>query len=110
MGRRFLRLPRGNKGQGLVEYALLVAGVALVAVVGVSVLGSKTSDLIATVAAVMPGAQPADNGPIQSGSLLETTQDSNGTIVLNLTAILANSGTSRLGNNLGVGSLADLVK
>ena len=48
------KLLRNRQGQGLVEYALLIAGVALVAIVGVSLFGEKTSDMIDAVATVLP--------------------------------------------------------
>ncbi len=42
--RKFLN---NKKGQGLVEYGLIIAGVALICAAAVSVFGHKTSDLIA---------------------------------------------------------------
>ncbi|MBV8229297.1 MAG: class III signal peptide-containing protein, partial [Planctomycetaceae bacterium] len=68
----FSRLRRDKKGQGLVEYALLIAGVALISAAAVSLFGHKTSDMIAMVAAILPGAHTGDNGPVQSGHLIET--------------------------------------
>ena len=50
------RLLRNKRGAALVEYALIVAGVALIAAAAVSVFGHKTSDMLATAAAVLPGA------------------------------------------------------
>src|SRR3954454_5671900 len=50
------RLRRDKKGQGLVEYGLLIAGVALISAAAVSLFGHKTSDMIGAVAAVLPGA------------------------------------------------------
>jgi pilus assembly protein Flp/PilA len=97
MLRKFLR---NRKGQGLVEYALLIAGVALVAIVGVSVFGEKTSDMIDAVATVLPGADGDDNGTIGQGHLIETTGQGSGAIQLDLNSIVGNSGTARLGNNL----------
>ena len=64
---RCRKLIRNRKGQGLVEYALIIAGVTLIAAVGISVFGHKVSDLIAAVAAILPGAHTDDNGPIVSG-------------------------------------------
>ena len=64
-----------KKGQGLVEYGLIIAGVALVCAAAISMFGHKTSDLVAATAAVLPGAHSDDNGPIVSGKLIETTQD-----------------------------------
>ncbi len=98
---------RNQKGAALVEYGLLVAGVALVATAAVAIFGTKTSDLIASVASVLPGAHSADNGPITSGKLVETTDGDNtnptgNPIELDVTTIQTNSGTSRLSTNIGV--------
>ena len=93
-----------KKGQGLVEYGLIIAGVALICAAAVSVFGHKTSDLIAAVATVLPGAHEDDNGPITSGKLIETTAPgatlSGNGIELNLTAIEAATGTGRLQANV----------
>lgn len=45
-----------KKGQGLVEYGLIIAGVALICAAAISVFGHKTSDLLAATAAILPGA------------------------------------------------------
>lgn len=107
---KLFSLLRNRKGAALVEYGLLVAGVALIASAGVSILGHKTSDLVSTVAAVLPGAHDDDNGPIVSGKLIETTGPDTG-IALDFATIAANAETSRLGDNLGApaGSLETLV-
>jgi Flp pilus assembly pilin Flp len=94
------RLLRDRRGQGLVEYALIIAGVALVSVVGISLFGDKTAQMIDAVAVVLPGADSDDNGPIASGQLIETTSASAGPIGLNLPAIVAASGQSRLTSNV----------
>jgi Flp pilus assembly pilin Flp len=92
---------RDRKGQALVEYALLVAGIALISAAAVSVLGYKTSGLIAAVAAVLPGAEASSNGPISSGHLIETTSGTTITgIALDVVQINSDSGTPRLGNNV----------
>jgi Flp pilus assembly pilin Flp len=95
-------LIRNRKGQGLVEYALIIAGVALIGIVGISMFGHKVADLIGTVAAVIPGAHTDDNGTIAAGHLVATTVDSsigaNGAIVIDPNAALQSSNTS--GNNL----------
>lgn len=100
------KLFRNKKGQGLVEYALIIAGVALIAAAGISVFGHKVSDLISATATVLPGAHEDDNAPIASGKLIETAADS-GAIQLDAGTIAANTGTARLENNvLGLGSAA----
>lgn len=97
-----------RKGAALVEYALLIAGVALICAAAIAIFGHKTSDLVAAVAAVIPGAHGDDNGPIVSGKLIETTEAEDGPIALDVTGIAAAVDTPRLGNNvLGAGPIAD---
>jgi len=106
------KLLKNKKGSALVEYGLLIAGVALVGAAAVSVFGHKTNDLIAATATVLPGAHDDDNGPIISAKLIETEKNATGEILLDPTA--ASSATPRLGNNLpgaalnGTGTAANL--
>ena len=119
MLRRVRRLAKNNKGAALVEYALIVAGVALIGAVAVSLFGHKVSDMLATAAAVMPGAHADDNAPIVSGKTIETSpnaqgQDSGGNsqtgIGLDVNAITQSNGKSRLANGVGGdGSVSSLV-
>jgi|SRR6056297_1947491 len=103
------KMLRNRKGQGLVEYGLIIAGVALICAAAVSMFGHKTSDLIGAVAAVLPGAHESGNGPMASGKLIETTDatDSTTPITLDSAAIAGNAGTPRLGVNVGLGPNAD---
>jgi Flp pilus assembly pilin Flp len=95
------KLVRNRRGQGLVEYGLLIAGVALIAAAAVSVFGHKTADLISAVATILPGAHSDDNAPIASGKLIETTAGAaDAPISLDVTTITGNSGTGRLGANV----------
>jgi pilus assembly protein Flp/PilA len=97
------KLVRDRKGQGLVEYALLVAGIAIISLAAISTLGHKTSDLMAAAAMMIPGAHQGDNAPITSGHLVETDAQGGLTgnaIEVSSTQILANNGTDRLGTNL----------
>ena len=104
------KLLRSRKGAALVEYGLLVGGVALVTAAAVAVFGHKTNDLISATAAVLPGAHADDNGPIFSGKIIETTGSDAGAIALDIDTIVANTNTSRLGNNLGTpGDITTLV-
>jgi pilus assembly protein Flp/PilA len=97
----FGRLRSDKRGQGLVEYALLIGGVALIAAAAVSLFGHKTSDIIGAVAAILPGAHTGDNAPIQSGHLIETAPSgTNGSIALDVPTIISESGTARLGGNV----------
>jgi pilus assembly protein Flp/PilA len=96
------RLRRDKKGQGLVEYALLIAGVALISAAAVSLFGHKTSDMIAATAAILPGAHSDDNNSIQSGHLIETAPvGTSGAIALDVNTITGTAkGTDRLGVNV----------
>jgi len=90
------KLFKNKKGQGLVEYGILVGGIALVALAATAILGHKTTDLIATVAAVLPGAHAEDSAPIVSGKLVATTTNSSGGIILDA------SSAGSLSSNLGI--------
>ena len=105
MLRKFLA---NKKGQGLVEYGLIIAGVALICAAAVSIFGHKTSDLISATATVLPGAHADDNNPITSGKLIETTTDVNGGIVLDAAGIAAKTDGNRLDENvLGAAATTD---
>ena len=94
----------------MVEYGLLVAGVALMSAVGVAILGHKTNDLISTIAVILPGAHEDDNGPLQSAKVVETKFDTTSNrVVLDTTKITGGNNTSRLGNNLGMANLGDTL-
>jgi len=107
------KMLRNRRGAALVEYALLIAGVALVSAAAVSVFGHKTTDLVAATASIMPGAHDDDNAPIVSGKLIETAPNADGDITLDVAGITDNSNNFRLGDNLlGAGNgeqLTDLV-
>lgn len=98
---------QNKKGQGLVEYGLIIAGVALICAAAVSLFGHKTSDLIGAVATVLPGAHGSGNGTISSGKLIEITDAGTDPITLDSGAIAGNVGTPRLGVNVGLGANAD---
>jgi pilus assembly protein Flp/PilA len=101
------KLFSNKKGQGLVEYGILVGGIALVCLAATAILGHKTNDLISTVASALPGAHADDTGPIISGKLVKTTTgaaEGGGTgIVLD-----ANSPGS-IAANLGIPNIANMV-
>ncbi|MGB7342879.1 MAG: class III signal peptide-containing protein [Pirellulaceae bacterium] len=74
--------PRKNRrGQGLVEYIIIVAAVAMIALVAVSVFGHKVADQYAIGAGMLPGAHGEDNAAIAVGGFVETGADANGNIV-----------------------------
>jgi len=104
----FRKLFKSRKGAALVEYGLLVGGIALISAGAISLFGHKTSDLIGTMAAIIPGAHFDDNAPIVSGKLIETTPGGSGAIGIDFSTIVANSNgaTNRLGVNVA-GSTSD---
>ncbi len=102
---RFVR--RHRKGQGLVEYAILLGGVALVCLAAVAIFGHKTNDMLAAMATVLPGVHADDNGPMESGKFIETTPAGVDPIALDVDTIATNTGTPRLGNNIGLVTPAD---
>ena len=97
------RVLKSKKGQGLIEYGILVGGVALVTLAAVAVLGHKTNDLVATVAGALPGAHADDNAPIISGKIVSTTQNASGAIVLDV------SSPGSFSSNLGITGVDALV-
>src|SRR5213595_751786 len=115
---KLVRRVKEQTGAALVEYALIIAGVALIAAATVSVFGHKTNDMLATATAVLPGAHAEDNAPIVSGKVIETSPNAPGMdqgnsstgIGIDVNAITNNNGTSRLGNDVGSdGTLSTLV-
>jgi pilus assembly protein Flp/PilA len=94
---------KSRKGQGLVEYGILVGGVALVCLVAVAILGHKSNDLMSAVAASLPGAHADDNGPIVSGKLVNTQTDTNGVVYLDPTS------PGSMAGNLGMPGIDALV-
>jgi Flp pilus assembly pilin Flp len=113
------RLRKNEKGAALVEYALIIAGVALIGAAVVSVFGHKVSDMLATVAAVLPGAHEDDNAPIVSGKAIETSPNAQGLdqggnnqqgIGLDVNAITQGNGKARLSEGVGGdGAVSSLV-
>jgi Flp pilus assembly pilin Flp len=94
------KLLKNRRGAALVEYALLLGGVALISAGAVSLFGHKTSDIVGTMAAILPGAHTNDNGPIQSGHLIETnTVGTSGALAVDVAAIVAETNQDRLGLN-----------
>lgn len=118
--RRFVRrLRQSERGAALVEYALIVAGVALIGAAVVSVFGHKVSDMLATAAAILPGAHADDNAPIVSGKAIETSPNAQGLdqggnnqtgIGLDVNAITQSNGKARLSDGVaGDGAVSSLV-
>ena len=118
MSRLLRRLFGQEVGAAMAEYALIIAGVALIGAAAVAVFGHKVTDMLGTAAAVMPGAHADDNAPIVSGKTIETSTNTPGFdsgnsatgIGLDVNAITQSNGQSRLGDGVGGdGQLSSLV-
>ena len=93
----FKQTRRSKRGAALVEYGLIVAGVALVAAAAVSIFGTKTAGMIGASAAILPGANSEDNGSVETGKIIKT--ENNAGVIGVDTSDPANNG---LGANLGI--------
>lgn len=103
MLKRMRNVSKCRKGQSLVEYGILIGGVALICLAAVAILGHKSNDLIASVAAALPCAHDDDIGPIVSGKLVNTTQDTNGVVYLDA------STPGSIEGNVGIPGIGALV-
>ena len=63
---------RNRRGQGLVEYIIIVAAVAMISLVAVSIFGHKVADQYAIGAGMLPGAHAEDNVPIATSEYAES--------------------------------------
>jgi Flp pilus assembly pilin Flp len=54
---------RGAKGQGLVEYALIIGFIAIGAIVVLGIMSGKIADIFAQINGSLPGAPPPPAGP-----------------------------------------------
>lgn len=70
---RVIHANRNKRGAALVEYGLLVAGVAIVTAVAISIFGHKVNDMVGTAAAILPSNDTEDTGTITGGRVVETT-------------------------------------
>lgn len=105
------KLFRNRKGQGLVEYALIVGGVAITCALAITIFGLKTSEMIAGYAGLLPGANTDTNANITQAALFEVENDG-GTIRLDMAEIVNETNTDRLNTTFdafGDASLEDYV-
>ena len=95
-----------RSGQALVEYIVIVAAVALVALMSVSMFGHKVADQYAVGAGMLPGAHGEDNLPITTGHFAGVTDDgtaitSNGQV--SWADVTGNATTGEMDNNVVTG-------
>lgn len=103
--KRTMKIQKQNRNQkrgaALVEYGLIIAGVALVAVAAISIFGHKTGGIIASTARVLPGAQAEDNQLVSVGKIVDTNTV-NGAITVDTSALDGDQAT--INSNLGLGA------
>ena len=102
---------RSRCGQGLVEYIIIVAAFALIALLSVSVFGHKVADQYAVGAGMLPGAHSEDNAPIMTGFYAGITQNADGNTVatggVSWADATGNTDPTVLRNNVIVGGSND---
>ena len=62
----------------MVEYAILCGGIALVGILWMSLVGRKSTDLIGTLAVIMPGANANENRKVKNSTMIELTVSGDG--------------------------------
>jgi len=97
-----------RKGSVFIEYALLIGAITLIAILAFSVLGHKTNDIVATGAALLPGAHSDDDVTFQSGELIAATHNGGDAIID--TSAIGGADSNRLGTSVGVSNLGNIVK
>jgi len=98
-----------RKGSVLVEYALLIAGIVLVSVVAIAVLGHKAFLNFALMAVIMPGAHQDDNKPIAHAETIPFTDNGSGALILDKSALVSPTGTDRTKSIIGAGGGESLI-
>lgn len=102
MSRRTL-LQKNRRGQGLVEYIIIVAAVALIALAAVSIFGHKVADQYAVGAGMLPGAHGEDNAPIATGFYADIANDgtaNSGNGVVTWDDVTGNATVGEMDNNV----------
>ena len=97
-----------RSGQALVEYIVIVAAVALISLVSVSMFGHKVADQYAIGAGMLPGAHSEDNLPVTTGEYAGFTENSGGTALISNGAVTwadvtGNATTGEMDNNVVTG-------
>ena len=99
---------RRRKGQALVEYAVIIAGVMLISLVGISLFGHKVAGMINMATVILPGVHASGNNPIQTGRLVEfSPSEGDGRISLAADQIEGNFGKQRFSMNIWGGAAGD---
>ena len=94
-----------RRGQGLVEYIIIVASVALISLVALSMFGHKVADQYAIGAGMLPGAYAEDNLPVTTGFYAGVTENAGETAIVgngqvSWADVTGNATTGEMDNNV----------
>ena len=94
-----------RRGQGLVEYIIIVASVALISLVALSMFGHKVADQYAIGAGMLPGAHAEDNLPVTTGFYAGVAENADGDAIVSngqvsWADVTGNATTGEMDNNV----------
>lgn len=58
-----MKILKNTKGQGLVEYVLIIAGVVIVALVAIWAFGGSVTEIFERITGVLNSAEPGSSTP-----------------------------------------------
>ena len=96
------QLTQNRRGQGLIEFIIIVASVAFISLLSVGIFGHKIADNYAIAAGMLPCAHDEDIAAIDTGSFVGKTEDST-------TGVLSANGVVTWGNITGNANLQNNV-
>ena len=96
------QLTQNRRGQGLIEFIIIIASVAFISLLSVGIFGHKIADNYAIAAGMLPCAHDEDNAAIDTGSFVGKTEDAT-------TGVLSANGVVTWGNITGNANLQNNV-
>ena len=99
------KLIQNRRGQGLVEYIIIVASVSLISLTSLSMFGHKVADQYAIGAGMLPGAHAEDNLPVTTGFYAGVAQNADGDAIVSngqvsWADVTGNATTGEMDNNV----------
>ena len=99
------KLIQNRRGQGLVEYIIIVASVALISLVALSMFGHKVADQYAIGSGMLPGAHAEDNLPVTTGFYAGVAENADGDAIVSngqvsWADVTGNATTGEMDNNV----------
>ena len=76
------KLNQNRRGQGLVEYIIIVASVSLITLTSLSMFGHKVADQYAIGSGMLPGAHAEDNLPVTTGFYAGVGENADGNAII----------------------------